>query len=66
LFDLNIKNDNKFDVFKFIFKEILKLNKLEFHLLKNLSNTKRLIIMFDVFDEVLDYKETVIEIIEID
>jgi hypothetical protein len=48
----------------FLFEKVLKLDKLEFHLLKNLANSNRLIIIFDGFDEVLDYKDKLIDLIE--
>jgi ankyrin repeat protein len=53
------------DLFEFILKSLLgKTDKQEISLLKQLAKEEKLILMFDGLDEVIDYKEQVIQLID--
>jgi hypothetical protein len=61
----NFKENLSKDLIEFILKSLLnKTNELEISLLKHLAKEEKLILMFDGLDEVNDYKEQVIQLID--
>jgi predicted NACHT family NTPase len=53
------------DLIEFVLKSLLnKTDEQEISLLKHLAKEEKLILMFDGFDEVTDYKEQVIQLID--
>jgi ankyrin repeat protein len=68
LLDKNFKErlqNKEGDLIEFVFKSLLgKTNEQEISLLKELAREEKLILMFDGLDEVNDYKEQVIQLID--
>jgi ankyrin repeat protein len=65
LSNTNFKENLSKDLIEFVLKSLLnKTNELEISLLKHLAKEEKLILMFDGLDEVTDYKEQVIQLID--
>jgi ankyrin repeat protein len=65
LSDTNFKENLPKDLIEFVLKSLLnKTNQQEISLLKHLAKDEKLILMFDGLDEVTDYKEQVIDLID--
>jgi hypothetical protein len=61
----NFKENLSKDLIEFVLKSLLnKTNEQEISLLKHLAKEEKLILMFDGLDEVNDYKEQVIQLID--
>ena len=61
----NFKENLPKDLIEFVLKSLLnKTNQQEISLLKHLAKEEKLILMFDGLDEVTDYKEQVINLID--
>jgi ankyrin repeat protein len=61
----NFKENFSKDLIEFVLKSLLnKTNEQEISLLKQLAKEEKLILMFDGLDEVNDYKEQVIQLID--
>jgi ankyrin repeat protein len=66
LSNTNFKENLPKDLIEFVLKSLLnKTNELEISLLKHLAKEEKLILMFDGLDEVNDYKEQVIQLIDV-
>jgi ankyrin repeat protein len=62
----NFKENLSKDLIEFVLKSLLnKTNEQEISLLKHLAKEEKLILMFDGLDEVNDYKEQVIQLIDV-
>jgi ankyrin repeat protein len=65
LSNINFKENLSKDLIEFVLKSLLnKTNEQEISLLKQLAKEEKLILMFDGLDEVTDYKEQVIQLID--
>jgi ankyrin repeat protein len=65
LSNTNFKENLSKDLIEFVLKSLLnKTNEQEISLLKHLAKEEKLILMFDGLDEVNDYKEQVIQLID--
>jgi ankyrin repeat protein len=65
LSNINFKENLSKDLIEFVLKSLLnKINEQEISLLKQLAKEEKLILMFDGLDEVTDYKEQVIQLID--